>query len=238
MTPRSRARSPPRPILKRDSYPAPLAEELPFTTCDYILSPHVHFPPTPHMSSLRFTHSPTTYDRAPIIVSPNGHLQLPKRGERKLHSPPANFDNERRGRSRSRSSSRERGGDSPEDVKGSYFHPRAFEACAPEPLEVPTTMLDIPSPPILVPDLSPSEESDDLVETPPDPSAMVAASIHALNPAFTAPSSAAKGDVRTNAGNRPQPRSPRRPKGRPSLRRSGAIVTFAPELDEGCLGGF
>ncbi|EPT03413.1 hypothetical protein FOMPIDRAFT_74677, partial [Fomitopsis schrenkii] len=113
--------------------------------CDYILSPRVHFPPTPNIASLRFTHSPTTYDRAPIVISPNsGCLQLPKRG-----------------RERERSAS-------PEDVKGSYFHPRAFEACAPEPLDVPATTLDLSSPPGLVPDLSPSEESDDLVETPPN----------------------------------------------------------------------
>ncbi|KAH9929783.1 uncharacterized protein B0H18DRAFT_1117324 [Fomitopsis serialis] len=237
-SPRFRA----RPILKRDSCPAPLVDvdELPFTTCDYILSPHVHFPPTPHMTSLRFTHSPNTYDRAPILVSPNGCL-LPKRGERTFYSPPADFDSERRGRSRSRSSSRTRDDDSPGDVMGSYFHPRAFEACSPEPLEVPTTTSDNASLPILVPDLSPSDESDDLVETPPDPSAMAAASIaiHA-KPAFSAPPLAGKCDVPTNAGHRPPPRSLRRrkekPDGvRPHLKRN---VTFAPDLDEGCLGGF
>lgn len=237
-TTRTRARPRPRPILKRDSYPAPLADELPFTMCDYILSPHVHFPPTPNIASLRFTHSPTTYDRAPIVISPSsGCLQLPKRGARKLYSPPADFDGERRGRTRSRSTSCERdSSESPEDVKGSYFHPRAFEACAPEPINVPTTTLDLSSPPGLVPDLSPSEESDDLVETPPDPraSAMVEAAIHAD----------AKRSASANRSDRSGPRSSRRPEGkpdgvRPLLRRKVATVSFAaPNLDEGCLGGF
>ena len=237
-TTRTRARPQPRPILKRDSYPAPLADELPYTTCDYILSPHVHFPPTPNIASLRFTHSPTTYDRAPIVISPNsGCLQLPKRGARKLYSPPAGFDCERRGRTRTRSTSRERdSSESPEDVKGSYFHPRAFEACAPEPLNVPTMTFEPPSPPGLVPDLSPSEESDDLVETPPKPraSAIVEAAILA----------GAKCSVSTNRTDRTGPRSSRRPEGnpdavRPLLRRKAAVVSFAaPDLDEGCLGGF
>ncbi|KZT73243.1 hypothetical protein DAEQUDRAFT_721827 [Daedalea quercina L-15889] len=243
-TARSRIRPRPRPILKRDSYPTPLADDsLPFTACDYIVSPRVHFPPTPHMASLRFTHSPNTYDRAPILVSPNsGCLELPKRGERRFYSPPANFDDsahERRGRLRSRTAGRDASRDdfdpdSPEgDVKGSYFHPRAFEACAPEPLEM-------SSPPILIPDLSPSEESDDSVATPPDrdASAMVAASIAIRNnSAFMMPPSASGCDAPPNPGARRKPRSSAQP--RPCLKRKGTTVTFAsPDLDEGCLGGF
>lgn len=236
-TTRSRARAQPRPILKRDSYPAPLADDLPFTMCDYILSPRVHFPPTPNIASLRFTHSPTTYDRAPIVISPNsGCLQLPKRGSRRLYSPPAYFDGERRGRTRSRGASRERERSaSPEDVKGSYFHPRAFEACAPEPLDVPATTLDLSSPPGLVPDLSPSEESDDLVETPPNTraSVMIEDAVYAD----------AKCGVSANRADRFGPRS-RQPEGkpdggRPRLRRNVVTISFAtPDLDDGCLGGF
>ncbi|KAI0732429.1 hypothetical protein C8Q72DRAFT_148546 [Fomitopsis betulina] len=231
-TTRTRARAQPRPILKRDSYPAPLADdsELPFTMCDYIISPRVHFPPTPNIASLSFTHSPNTYDRAPIVISPNsGCLQLPKRGERRLYSPSADFDGERRGRTRSRCASRERDSPSP-DVKGSYFHPRAFEACSPEPLDSPATPLNFSSsPPDLIRDVSPSEEEDDLVGTPPDSraSAMIEAA-HAD----------AKCGVSPNRADH-SPRSSRRRPAGGLLRRSVVTVSFAtPDLDEGCLGGF
>ena len=45
---------------------------------------HVHFPPTPGMVSATVTvpiHSPTSCDRAPIVVSPNS-CALPERGGR------------------------------------------------------------------------------------------------------------------------------------------------------------
>jgi len=48
-------------------------------------SPHVHFPPTPAMTCTFAAHSPATYDRAPIIVSPN-ICSLPERGCRVLYS--------------------------------------------------------------------------------------------------------------------------------------------------------
>ncbi|KAI0778858.1 hypothetical protein BD413DRAFT_445792, partial [Trametes elegans] len=141
-----------------------------------LFSPHVHFPPTPRIADTYPAHSPTTYDRAPIAVSPN-ICQLPRRGERKVQSPPADCEADRRGRTRARSKGPGSGPGSGEAVKGSYFHPRAYEACMPEPpssappsaagTRARVTFDDSPSPPALVADLSPSDESDESVTTPP-----------------------------------------------------------------------
>ncbi|EMD42270.1 hypothetical protein CERSUDRAFT_90879 [Gelatoporia subvermispora B] len=231
----------PRPILKRDS---PLVEptliHLPFSTCGNVLSPHVHFPPTPGLSSHHPTHSPRSYDRAPIVVSPNV-CQLPQRGARKLHSPPVHFEVERRGRSRSRNTP---------EVKGSYFHPRAYEACNPEPeLDSPTPPTDLPLTPSLVQDLSPSDESDDSITTPPG--SKPAAIIQAFAPPpfpqkaelepFAAQARSTTSDfIHSSSLSSPQKVS-QETKRRPGLsrsdeqKRSGRMsVTW----DEGCLGGF
>ncbi|KAH9932105.1 uncharacterized protein BXZ73DRAFT_46894 [Epithele typhae] len=131
-----------RPILKCD--PSPFRSPvLPFHSARITLvSPHVHFPPTPVIAATYPAYSPTTYDRQPIAVSPNV-VQIPHRGARRLerHSPPASPsahafaapapDVERRGRTRSRSGSAH--AYQPPAPIGSYFHPRAYEACVPEP---------------------------------------------------------------------------------------------------------
>lgn len=156
----------PRPILKRLSSVNKVANNaLPFAMCGRVISPHVHFPPTPSIvASTHIVHSPQTYDRKPIMVSHNS-CELPLRGERRLHSPPANFEVERQecGRDRGRS-----GGVA--HVKGSYFHPRAYEACEPEPFELDGSR--IPPPPLLADEddyESDSDEDEDSVTTPPDP---------------------------------------------------------------------
>ncbi|KAF8816141.1 hypothetical protein BYT27DRAFT_7051219, partial [Phlegmacium glaucopus] len=82
---------PPRPILKGlpTSNPPFASSEaasnpLPFSSCSTILdSPHVHFPPTPSLTSTEITHSSFSYDRAPIVVAPNT-CALPERGGRKF----------------------------------------------------------------------------------------------------------------------------------------------------------
>ncbi|KAI0688128.1 hypothetical protein BC835DRAFT_1230907, partial [Cytidiella melzeri] len=126
-------------------------QPLPFATCARILSPHVHFPPTPSMvASTHPVHSPQTYDRKPIIVSPN-YCALPERGDH-FHSPPLDFEVER-GRGRSRQT------DNSEHIKGSYFHPRAYEACELEPA-VDVVDHSPLSPPMLVRDMSNSDEYD------------------------------------------------------------------------------
>ncbi|KAI0714779.1 hypothetical protein C8Q76DRAFT_795618 [Earliella scabrosa] len=235
----------PHPILKRDSSPFK-SPVLPFTSSGPLFSPHVHFPPTPRIAATYPAHSPTTYDRKPILVSPNV-VQLPRRGERRLHTPSADRDqpstDERRGRSRSRDRDRDR--DAP--TKGSYFHPRAYEACNPEPPSSASASFDLPSMPPLVQDLSPSDESDDIV-TPPG-----AAHAHSsMAIAQAVPLRFPRDDhhqCKEPFTPLPPPPRPSRkgPGRRPDLTRNEQLsarathstsFTPSPALDEGCLGGF
>ncbi|KIM62342.1 hypothetical protein SCLCIDRAFT_835809 [Scleroderma citrinum Foug A] len=123
----------PRPILKHHldiPTPEPL-EPFPFAACPSVLltTRHVHFPPTPTLTSTFTTHSPSAYDRTPVAVSPNT-CALPGRHERELFVDNVPPPSHRRPSSTSHSShSRRARAPSP---KGSYFHPRAYEACAPE----------------------------------------------------------------------------------------------------------
>ncbi|KAF5384804.1 hypothetical protein D9615_000940 [Tricholomella constricta] len=130
----------PRPILKTrcpdECFPSP-STALPFK---FLHSPHVHFPPTPSLADIQTTHSPFVYDRAPIIVSPNT-CNLPERG----------------GRVYSAFTMDEASAAPP---KGSYFHPRAYEACEPEHLNEPSRSLP-DAPPALISDFSSSSESED-----------------------------------------------------------------------------
>ncbi|KAM5539969.1 hypothetical protein V8D89_006472 [Ganoderma adspersum] len=253
----------PHPILKRDISPF-RAPTLPFSRTSGggpSFSPHVHFPPTPGMSSTYPAYSPTTYDRKPIVISPNV-VQLPRRGERRLSipSPDSEEPAERRGRRRSRSRGRERGARARSDeglVKGSYFHPRAYEACVPEAADDPTTPPIDFNPPPLIHDLSPSDESDDLVMTPPQ----AGAGLSGFAPASRSmplqlPGSAkerrhsvakAQGaDSQPSATLplvSPQPtlyhaKGHRRSNSARVGRRERERGTFSPDLDEGCLGGF
>ncbi|KIY50034.1 hypothetical protein FISHEDRAFT_72084 [Fistulina hepatica ATCC 64428] len=92
-------------------------------------SPHVHFPPTPALASMRLTHSCTAYDRAPIIVDSSAALDLalPERGARVMSSLttaaplPCQYSREQQQQQRAIP----RRSHTP---IGSYFHPRAFEA--------------------------------------------------------------------------------------------------------------
>ena len=61
--------STPRPILKRN--PSSLDRERKHAV--------VHFPPSPIISKIFVAHSPSTYDRSPIVVVPNS-CALPERG--------------------------------------------------------------------------------------------------------------------------------------------------------------
>lgn len=167
----------PRPILKRDPPSIIPSNPLPFATCPTLFSPKVHFPPTPTMTSTHPAFSPLTYDRAPIVVSPNV-CALPERGERDVYAPadgePSGSSAERpRGRSRTKKAV---------SIKGSYFNPRAYEACEVEPPaghiggddadydveSIPLPSAAIPLPPPLVQDISSSESDESDVTTPPD----------------------------------------------------------------------
>ncbi|TFK18214.1 hypothetical protein FA15DRAFT_675480 [Coprinopsis marcescibilis] len=73
-----------RPALKTELSEADLdsSSPLPFASTARMLdSPRVHFPPTPTLVSVALTHSPISYDRAPIQVTPNT-CALPERGAR------------------------------------------------------------------------------------------------------------------------------------------------------------
>jgi len=68
-TPNSTPPPTPRPILKRN--PSTLDRERKQTA--------VHFPPSPNISKTFVAHSPSIYDRSPIVVVPNS-CALPARG--------------------------------------------------------------------------------------------------------------------------------------------------------------
>jgi len=74
----------PRSCLKLNHRPESDTDDddpLPFPQ-DAVLPPaHVHFPPTPTLTSTHATHSSSVYDRAPINISPN-RCELPERGGR------------------------------------------------------------------------------------------------------------------------------------------------------------
>lgn len=225
----------PRPILKRDmSFHKQASIPLPFTACGTILSPHVHFPPTPGLTETHPAHSPQTYDRHPIMVSPNVCV-LPERNGREINTPAPEFEIERpqRGRSLDRKPKQT-------SVKGSYFHPRAYEACEPEPLDGSMSL----SPPPLVHDASSPSEEEEIIVTPPSHTSPLSTRderLPVLTDVYVVPPSFHNKDFNGDVHSSPYSRDRRR---RPNLQRMGhdrttnrpkrALIT----LDEGCLGGF
>jgi hypothetical protein len=110
---------------------------------DPLRSPHVHFPPSPSLTSVQLTHSPTSYDRRAIVVDTNNVCALPARFDRyyDICSP-----------------TQQDGGlllrrvEEPTTVTG-YFD-----------LDESTT-----HPPLLMPDLSSESSDDSLLSSPPEP---------------------------------------------------------------------
>ncbi|KAG2144636.1 uncharacterized protein EDB93DRAFT_1087494 [Suillus bovinus] len=102
----------PRPILKQ----CPQRQDaFPFSAHPTASPPRrVHFPPTPTLTSTYAAYSSAAYDRSPVSV-PANQCALPGRHEREF----ACSDD-----SRSYQMA---------EIKGSYFHPRAYEACTTEP---------------------------------------------------------------------------------------------------------
>ena len=225
----------PRPILKRDmTFNKQAINPLPFAARRAIFSPHVHFPPTPGLAETHPAHSPHTYDRHPIAVSPNACI-LPERNGRQLYTPAPEFEIERpqRGRSQERKPKQT-------SVKGSYFHPRAFEACEPEPLDGSAS----PHLPPLVRDAgSPSDE--EVIVTPPTSYPGQWSDTTARSPVLTnvyvSPSSLSN----KNTGGKDRASScGKERRRRPEMRRTDHDRTTKPSKtsfatsDEGCLGGF
>ncbi|KIK71447.1 hypothetical protein GYMLUDRAFT_52525 [Collybiopsis luxurians FD-317 M1] len=86
-----RSPSTPKSILKRppplplSSNPVPLAGRIAIVISPSPGSAHVHFPPSPALTATFSTHSPNSYDRGAINISPNP-LELPAWGSR-VYSP-------------------------------------------------------------------------------------------------------------------------------------------------------
>lgn len=96
--PCSKSHGRPKPCLK----PLLMPEHDPLPFSEYpIHSPHVHFPPTPTLTSTIFTHSAVQYDRAPIVVAENV-CALPERGGRCYNTQLRNKRSSSRVRGRSR----------------------------------------------------------------------------------------------------------------------------------------
>ncbi|GJE97824.1 hypothetical protein PsYK624_140460 [Phanerochaete sordida] len=246
------SRTGPRPILKASRIKHLTLPPLPFAACtgNPLQSPHVHFPPTPCLvQSTHPAHSPRTYDRKPIVVSPNA-CDLPERAERRLplRSPPADFELERPSRSRSRSRSPPDAG-AREPVLGSYFHPRAFEACTTEPPAQDAAPAAVrfaapPHPRVIALESESEDEGDsesedtlsddsddsDAVLTPPDvqPSG-------ALPDVPPSPAYAAGLQRDTLDGDKPRPHLVRANKQPEIIPLREYTITI---VDEGCLGGF
>ncbi|KAJ7650002.1 hypothetical protein FB45DRAFT_858924 [Roridomyces roridus] len=212
----------PRPILKALPLDLDCPPALPFAG-RVLFTPHVHFPSTP-LTFTGNTHSPGSYDRAPIVVSPNS-CALPERGGR-VYRPTA--------------------------PKGSYFHPRAYEACEAEPM--PRTAV-----PGLLPDTSETDDASDECASPPLSAAEppVAIRMPAMGTPYyptPIPSTHSQSEFNHALSFLPYPPSPmcppspetigmkrpQRPRPGPRRsRRSVQIVSFRdPGEGDGCLGGF
>ncbi|CAL1698704.1 unnamed protein product [Somion occarium] len=189
----------PRPILKRSSTTPHQHEYAVSLTRDEsgqllaidpsILSPLVRFPPSPTLTRTFKTHSPSTYDRSPIVVSPN-QCSLPERGcPGRTYLPGAPS-------ATSSSSSSHRLSTSSRGYTGKHLHPRArmdVQASYPyededdedndlTPKATPTAYFH-PLPP-LIPDLSSSSESEesDGATSPPSADASLEFSTLCISP--------------------------------------------------------
>lgn len=136
----------PRPILKRSAATHPPNNHPPERTA-------VHFPPSPALSRTFSAHSPSSYDRSPIVVAPNS-CALPERGcpgrTYTLEESAAGLTNICR---------------LPTPPRG-HVHPRALEARYSQGYS--GTYVDQVPP--LIPDLSSeSDESDGFISPPLEP---------------------------------------------------------------------
>jgi hypothetical protein len=206
----------PKPCLKAQLHSE--SDPLPFASYPKGLpSPHVHFPPTPSLTSMHVADSPRTYDRAPIVTSQNW-CALPERGDR-TYSPTSESWNLKQ-------------------AKGSYFHPDAYEACEPEPL---VSHIAVHPSPSLIPDvLSESDESDGPVATLSD-SNPISVYITQYSPI---PHSYSRDNLDAvlsflphSSGREREKGRKRRSPSRPRLEIKSSDVFSEPALD-GCLGGF
>ena len=208
----------PRPILKQNTS----------TFGSPMRSARVHFPPSPHLSTFQFTHSPQFYDRSPLIVQPNV-CALPGRGERvylaeDCHSVPQD--------------------DITHDsipIHDDYFQRERHY----EPPTYPPN-LDYSSPSTQLE----SDESEGPALTPPEPSTFGATPLIVTHtPDLLGPSLARRrsdSDVLSFLPHPPTSSKPKRPKRTPKRTSSDTRLfgytfsedSFSAPAFEGCLGGF
>jgi hypothetical protein len=214
-----------RPCLKHNTDldpPAPANSPFPFALPS-AFGPRVHFPPPQGLCQTHLTHSPSIYDRAPIVVLPNA-CALPERHER-TYTPSSEHTSPRKRRPA-------------HSTQGVALHPNVFSASVKTQPAPSDSTGRVPS---LVPDLSSSEsdESDISSSTPPDPR-LYPSTGHPPITIVDGTADAATLSFLPHANDREKPRRERsrsRSRGSPrSVRKSEFAV---PELElDGCLGGF
>jgi len=229
----SRTSSALRPCLKHstdiDPPPGANSSPFPFALCPSAMGHRVHFPPAPGLCQTHLTHSPSIYDRAPIVVLPNA-CALPERNERTY--PPS---------SECPSSPTKRR--STQHLKGaqaaaSALHPHAFrDASVASSDSAAWQHQHQQQLPQLVPDLSSSESDEsDINSLPPDPTHFPSMGHPPISIIDCSGDAAAALSFLPHANEREKPRRERSRTrgGSRSVRKSEFAV---PELD-GCLGGF
>jgi len=225
-----------RPCLKHHTDPEPPAppnSPFPFALSSSVLGPRVHFPPAPGLCQTHLTHSPSIYDRAPIVVVPND-CALPARNER-TYTPSSECSKKRR-------SAQEAA-----PVYGAAIHPHALAEPARAQAAAGTVSATSVSPadpvgrvPPLVADLSSSESDESDVSTPPVPSRFPSTGHPPISIVDgNGDATATALSFLPHANEREKPRKERNSRSRPHTSpRSVRTSEFAvPDLD-GCLGGF
>ena len=214
-------------MLSPSKSPRPILKQASSTLGSSMRSARVHFPPSPRLSTFQFTHSPQLYDRSPLVVQPNA-CALPGRGERVY------LEDECNGSSQDdiiRDSIPLRDGHFPLD------HPRGPPTYPHSILYTSSTLLE-------------SDDSDESLSTPPDPSNHGATPLivthppDILGPSFTRRRS--DSDVLAFLPHPPSPPKPKRSKRSPKRAHSDQYPlscafsedSFSSSALEGCLGGF
>ena len=236
-----------RPCLKHsnDPVPPPSASSpnggspFPFALSASVHGPRVHFPPAPGLCQTHLTHSPSIYDRAPIVVLPNV-CALPARNER-TYTPSS---------SECLSSKKHRSAHAA--AQGATLHPHAIagaqqaqahaqaQAQQAHAAATAAAVASVPGLPPLVPDLSSSESDEsDVYSSPPIPSLFPSSGHPPISLVDGTSDAAAALSFLPHANQREKPRKERahrsRPHGSPRVMRTSEFAV--PDLD-GCLGGF
>lgn len=215
-------------MLSPSKSPRPILKQASSTFGSPMRSARVHFPPSPRLSTFQFTHSPQLYDRSPLIVQPNV-CALPARGERVYLA--EDWDRATQDDIIHESIPLRDGHFPPEHPRGSPTYPRSVDYFSSSTH-------------------SESDESDDPLATPPDPTNLSATPLiitHASD--ILGPSLARRrsdGDVLAflpHPSSSPKSKRPKRSLKRTLSDKNMFGCTFSedsfstPGL-EGCLGGF